>query len=85
MRLALGAGRAGIISQLLVESLILAVAGGAAGMLLAVWIDRALIAVHALTGGTITLVISGGHAGLATSCCVRTCGHLDRSPACCSG
>ena len=44
VRLALGASRGQIISQLLVESLMLSIAGGAAGLLLAVWIDRALVA-----------------------------------------
>jgi predicted permease len=43
VRLALGASRGRIISQLLVESLTLAFAGGLAGLLLAVWMDRALL------------------------------------------
>ena len=43
VRLALGAGRRRIVSQLLVESLTARVAGGAAGLALAVWMDQALI------------------------------------------
>jgi len=43
IRLALGAGRWRIVSQLLVECLMLAMAGGLAGLALAVWIDRVLI------------------------------------------
>ncbi len=43
VRLALGAGRWRIISQMLVESLSLSVLGGLAGLGLAVWMDRALI------------------------------------------
>ncbi len=57
VRLALGASRGQIISQLLVESLMLSVAGGAAGLLLAVWIDETLVN-FLPQGGTNTLAIS---------------------------
>ncbi len=43
VRLALGASRSRIISQLLIESLVLAIIGGIAGLALAVWMDRALL------------------------------------------
>lgn len=44
IRLALGASRQRILSQLLVESLMLSITGGLAGLALAIWIDKALIA-----------------------------------------
>jgi predicted permease len=44
VRLALGANRWHLTRQLLVESLMLSLAGGVAGLALAVWIDRMLLA-----------------------------------------
>jgi predicted permease len=44
VRLSLGASRRQVIAQLITESLVLSVAGGALGLALAIWLDRVLIA-----------------------------------------
>lgn len=44
MRLALGAGRGRIVSQLLIEALVLAVAGGALGLVGGAWTVQAVVA-----------------------------------------
>ena len=56
VRLALGASRFRIISQLLVESLLLSIIGGLAGLALAIWMDRTLVSF--LPPSTVPLNIS---------------------------
>jgi len=46
IRLAIGATRGRIVSQLLIEMLVLSLAGGALGLVLAFWADKALMSVY---------------------------------------
>jgi len=55
VRLALGASRGQIISQLLIESLLLSIGGGLAGLLLAVWIDETLVSFLPSVTNTLTI------------------------------
>ena len=55
VRLAMGAGRAQLLRQLLVESLLLSLAGGALGLLLAVWTIRGLLSFLPSDGVSLTL------------------------------
>ena len=56
VRLSVGASRGQLIRQLLVESLVLAVAGGALGILLAVWMTKGLLSL--LPAGNAVLMLS---------------------------
>jgi predicted permease len=59
MRLALGAGRIAIIRQLLIEGLVLALVGGAAGLLLAVWTMHLVVASLApMVDDTLSVVVA---------------------------
>jgi predicted permease len=57
VRLSLGAGRRRLIRQLLTECILLAIAGGAAGLLIAVWADRLLLALISSGRNPISLTV----------------------------
>ena len=55
VRLALGAGRARLVRQLLVESLVLSLAGGALGLFVSAWLGKAMIAALPFEDAALTL------------------------------
>lgn len=55
VRLSIGAGRLRLVRQLVTESLVLALAGGACGLLVATWTSRVLLALLPSRGDTLVL------------------------------
>lgn len=55
VRLAIGASRLQLVRQLMIESLVLAVAGSAAGVFLAIWITRSLLSLIPVEGSPLLI------------------------------
>src|SRR5262249_44301827 len=56
VRLAVGAGRARLVRQLLAESALLTISGATLGIALAYWVDRALVALAPRQGGSALMI-----------------------------
>jgi predicted permease len=68
VRLALGAGRGRLVRQLMTESMLLAVSGGALGLLLAPWATQLLVGMVYTTGQTVPLDVDPDARLLAFTC-----------------
>jgi predicted permease len=83
IRLALGAGRSRLIRQMLTESLLLAVMGGAVGALLALWLSNAMHLMIPPTGDPVSLNLAWDYrvAGFALALTLLTVLAVGLAPA----
>ncbi len=73
VRLAIGASRSRLIRQLLTESVLLSVLGGALGLAFANWGTRALVALISRVNNT-TMILDAGEMSLPQRDCARLVG-----------
>ena len=76
IRLAIGASRARIVRQMLAESVLVAIIGAAAGVLVAVWLSRALVAFLSTQGSPLSFDLSLDWRVLAFTATIATCACL---------